>query len=199
VIVDPVFLNTLPKQEIISGYAEMLKHALIDSEDYWKDLKDFDISNVKNTNNLIWKSIEIKNNIVTQDPKDLGTRKVLNFGHTLGHAIESYCLESTSRPTLLHGEAIAIGIVLAAYISSNLVGFDKNKLGYLTTFMVTNFKKQAFNKKEIKSIIGFLKHDKKSKGGSVLFVLLEDFGKTHINKKVSNSLIKEAFNYYMKF
>lgn len=199
VIVDPVFLNTLPKQEIISGYAEMLKHALIDSEDYWKDLQDFDISNVKNTNNLIWKSIEIKNNIVTQDPKDLGTRKVLNFGHTLGHAIESYCLESTSRPTLLHGEAIAIGVVLAAYISSNLVGFDKKKLGYLTTFMVTNFKRQAFNKKEIKSIIGFLKHDKKSKGESVLFVLLEDFGKTHINKKVSNSLIKEAFNYYMKF
>ena len=199
VIVDPVFLNTLPKQEIISGYAEMLKHALIDSEDYWEDLQDFDIFDVKNTSNLIWKSIEIKNNIVTQDPKELGTRKVLNFGHTLGHAIESYCLDNTSRATLLHGEAIAIGIVLATYISSNLVGFDKNKLGYITAFLLTNFKKQTFSKQDIESIIALLKHDKKNKAGTVLFVLLEDFGKTHINKEVSNSLIQKAFNYYMKF
>ena len=115
----------------------MLKHALIDSKDYWEQLQGFDITNLKNTHNLIWKSIEIKNNIVTQDPKELGARKVLNFGHTLGHAIESYCLESKSRPTLLHGEAIAIGIVLATYISSALVGFDKNKLASVTAFILS--------------------------------------------------------------
>lgn len=199
VIVDPTFLNTLPKQEITSGFAEMLKHALIDSKDYWEQLQGFDITNLKNTHNLIWKSIEIKNNIVTQDPKELGARKVLNFGHTLGHAIESYCLESKSRPTLLHGEAVAIGIVLATYISSALVGFDKNKLASVTAFILTNFKKQTFNKQDIESIIALLKHDKKNKAGAVLFVLLEDFGKTHINKEVSNSLIKEAFDYYDTF
>ncbi|MDC1200075.1 3-dehydroquinate synthase [bacterium] len=199
VIVDPTFLNTLPKQETTSGFAEMLKHALIDSKDYWEQLQSFDITNLKNTHNLIWKSIEIKNNIVTQDPTELGARKVLNFGHTLGHAIESYCLESKSRPTLLHGEAVAIGIVLATYISSALVGFDKNKLASVTAFILTSFKKQTFNKQDIKSIITLLKHDKKNKAGAVLFVLLEDFGKTHINKEVSNSLIKEAFDYYKEF
>ena len=199
VIVDPTFLNTLPKHEITSGFAEMLKHALIDSKDYWEQLQGFDSTNLKNTHNLIWKSIEIKNNIVTQDPKELGARKVLNFGHTLGHAIESYCLESKSRPTLLHGEAIAIGIVLATYISSALVGFDKNKLASVTAFILTNFKKQTFNKQDIESIIALLKHDKKNKAGAVLFVLLEGFGKTHINKEVPNSLIKEAFDYYDTF
>ncbi|MDC0342522.1 3-dehydroquinate synthase, partial [Flavobacteriaceae bacterium] len=77
VIVNPTFLNTLPKHEITSGFAEMLKHALIDSKDYWEQLQGFDITNLKNTHNLIWKSIKIKNNIVTQDPKELGARKVL--------------------------------------------------------------------------------------------------------------------------
>jgi 3-dehydroquinate synthase len=199
VIVDPTFLNTLPKQEITSGFAEMLKHALIESEDYWKQLQGFDITNLKNTHNLIWKSINIKNNIVTQDPEELGARKVLNFGHTLGHAIESYCLENKSRPTLVHGEAVAIGIVLATYISSALVGFDKNKLASVTAFILANFKKQTFNKQDIESIIALLKHDKKNKAGAVLFVLLEDFGKSHINKEVSNSLIEEAFDYYDTF
>ena len=199
VIVDPTFLNTLPKQEITSGFAEMLKHALIDSKDYWEQLQGFDSTNLKNTHNLIWKSINIKNKIVTQDPKELGARKVLNFGHTLGHAIESYCLESKSRQTLLHGEAVAIGIVLATYISSTLVGFDKSKLASVTAFMLTSFKKQIFNKQDIESIIALLKHDKKNKAGAILFVLLEDFGKTHINKEVSNSLIKEAFDYYKEF
>ena len=129
----------------------------------------------------------------------MGARKVLNFGHTLGHAIESYCLESKSRPTLLHGEAVAIGIVLATYISSALVGFDKNKLASVTAFILTSFKKQTFNKQDIESIITLLKHDKKNKAGAVLFVLLEDFGKTHINKEVPNSLIEEAFDYYDTF
>ena len=199
VIIDPTFLNTLPKLEITSGFAEMLKHALIDSEDYWEQLQGFDITNLKNTQNLIWKSIEIKNKIVTQDPKELGARKVLNFGHTLGHAIESYCLESKIRPTLVHGEAIAIGIVLATYISSTLVGFDKNKLVSVTAYILASFKKQTFNKQDIESIITLLKHDKKNKAGAVLFVLLETFGKTHINKEVSNTLIKEAFGFYKEF
>ena len=199
VIVDPTFLNTLPKQEITSGFAEMLKHALIDSKDYWEQLQGFDITNLKNTQNLIWKSIEIKNKIVTQDPKELGARKVLNFGHTLGHAIESYCLDNKSRPSLVHGEAIAIGIVLATYISSTLVGFDKNKLVSVTAYILASFKKQTFNKQDIESIITLLKHDKKNKAGAVLFVLLETFGKTHINKEVPNSLIKEAFDYYDTF
>ena len=198
VIVDPVFLNTLPKQEITSGFAEMIKHALIDTQDYWEELQNFDVTNLKSTQNLIWKSIEIKNSIVLQDPNELGLRKVLNFGHTLGHAIESYCLEHKNRTSLLHGEAIAIGIILALYISSVLVGFDKHKLAQVTSFMTANFKGQAFNSQDIASIIALLIHDKKSNAGCVLFVLLEDFGVTKINKKVPNYLIEEAFDFYKK-
>ena len=199
VIVDPVFLNTLPKQEITSGFAEMIKHALIDNQDYWEELQNFDVTNLKSTQNLIWKSIEIKNSIVLQDPNELGNRKVLNFGHTLGHAIESYYLENNNRPSLLHGEAIAIGIILALYISSALVSFDKNKLALVTSFITANFKRQAFNTTDIASIIALLIHDKKSNAGTVLFVLLEDFGVTQINKEVPNSLIEEAFDFYNKF
>ena len=121
------------------------------------------------------------------------------FGNTIVNGIESYCLDNKSRPSLVHGEAIAIGIVLATYISSTLVGFDKNKLVSVTAFILASFKKQTFNKQDIESIITLLKHDKKNKAGAVLFVLLETFGKTHINKEVSNTLVNEAFDFYKEF
>jgi 3-dehydroquinate synthase len=177
----------------------MLKHGLIRSENYWNEVQEFDINNPQSTEDLIWKSIEIKNAIVLEDPKELGIRKLLNFGHTLGHAIESFCLEQKSRNTLLHGEAIAIGIILATYISSELVHFDKNKLASITSVLLKHYPKEEFIKQEIDTIIELLKFDKKNKNGEVLFVLLADFGVYKINKKVPNDLIYSAFEFYKIF
>ncbi len=99
-----------------SGFAEMLKHGLITDESYWSELKG--LTTIKALDPHIYTSIQIKNSIVLQDPNEHNLRKILNFGHTLGHAIESYFLEKDESKALLHGEAIAIGMILEAYLSS---------------------------------------------------------------------------------
>ena len=117
VIVDTQFLSTLPQNEMRSGLAEMLKHGLIFDKKYWDKFKDLKSLNTDNLNELIHQSIEIKNEIVCEDLTENGIRKSLNFGHTLGHAIESYFLENDSKTSLLHGEAIAVGMILESFIS----------------------------------------------------------------------------------
>jgi 3-dehydroquinate synthase len=117
VLVDTVYLNTLPQNEMRSGLAEMLKHGLIADANYWGEFKDLSQSDFADFDVLIHRSIEIKNEIVTQDSTENGIRKALNFGHTLGHAIESYFLENENKNSLLHGEAIAVGMILESYIS----------------------------------------------------------------------------------
>ena len=109
VLVDPSFLETLPKEEMRSGLAEMLKHGLIKNADYWNRLCDLKALNISDLEGLIHESITLKNEVVKRDPNEQGERKQLNYGHTLGHAIESYCLDNDALKTLLHGEAIAAG------------------------------------------------------------------------------------------
>ena len=199
VIVDTEFLKTLPKAELISGYAEMLKHGLIHSEEYWKKATLFDISNISEAKGIIWDSIVIKNKVVTEDPFENGLRKTLNYGHTLGHAIESYLLEHSSKPALLHGEAIAIGMILATFISSELISFPKSKLENITRTILQNFPKTNFNNNDIEAIIKLLIYDKKNEHGKVLFVLLCDIGKHKTDCEVSNALILKSFEYYKNF
>ncbi len=199
VLIDTKFLKTLPKNELISGYAEMLKHGLIYGEDYWSRIKNIDFSDSAEFDSLIRDSIEIKENIVAKDPHEKNLRKTLNYGHTLGHAIESYCLENPSRKNLLHGEAIAIGMILATYISSEMANFPKEKLTEVTTILTQHFPKQSFDKKDIEAIIKLLVFDKKNRNGKVLFVLLEDFGTPKIDVVVNKELIFKAFDYYKNF
>jgi 3-dehydroquinate synthase len=199
VIIDTQFLKTLPPEEITSGFAEMLKHGLITSEGYWNRVARFDISNEIDAAKLIWESVEIKNKVVAKDPFEKGLRKTLNFGHTLGHAIESYCLTSEEKKSLLHGEAVAIGMILAAYISSELIGFPKEKLQDVTETIMKHFNKISFSRKEIDAVISLLKYDKKNANGKVYFVLLKDIGDLKINCDVPNNLLFKAFDYYEKF
>lgn len=193
------FLETLPKAEITSGYAEMLKHGLIASEAYWNSLKDFSVSDATSAENFIWESIEIKNKVVMKDPTEKELRKTLNYGHTLGHAIESYCLENQTKETLLHGEAIAIGMVLANYLSAELKGFPKEKLEQTTATFLSIYKRYSFTEKDIEQVIHLLKFDKKNTNGKVNFVLLSDFNKYSIDQQVDNELIRKAFKFYKKF
>ncbi len=199
VLVFVKFLKTLPKEQITSGYAEMLKHGLIASEEYWNDLRDFDVTNEISTENFIWQSIEIKNEVVTKDPTEKSIRKTLNYGHTLGHAIESYTLENSEKQTLLHGEAIAIGMILANYLSAALKNFPEKKLQETTKTLLSIYKRYDFSENDIEQIIQLLKFDKKNSHGNVNFVLLEDFNSYVIDQQVANELIRNAFNFYKNF
>ena len=195
VLIDTKFLDTLPKNQLHSGLTEMLKHGLISSDLYWKKMVDYS-NTPDNLNNLIYDSVVIKNKVVTEDPKETGLRKTLNYGHTLGHAIESYCLETNDKPTLLHGEAIGIGLILETFISYKQLNFPERKLHQVKETVLKLFPKITFDQTDIHQIIDLLKFDKKNTHGQVNFVLLEDIGKHQLDCQVSHELIKAAFDYY---
>ncbi|MEQ5791678.1 3-dehydroquinate synthase [Muricauda sp. NFXS6] len=193
VLIFPEFLNTLDSRQTKSGYAEMLKHGLIQDEAYWNDL--LDKSNFTDAS-CIQKSIAIKNKVVLQDPTEQGLRKILNFGHTLGHAIESYCLENEDKKTLLHGEAIAVGMILEGYLSHELRGLSKLAVDEIKKGFLKHFEKVDFTEDDIANILRLLKYDKKNSHGNVNFVLLQAIGDAVTDIKVPEELFPKAFAFY---
>ncbi|WP_442845669.1 3-dehydroquinate synthase [Leeuwenhoekiella sp. H156] len=196
VLVDPYFLGTLPLEELRSGYAEMLKHGLIHSQSYWDAVKDYDYTSFETLGDLIRQSVAIKNEVVLEDPYEQNIRKSLNYGHTLGHAIESYFMEEESKTRLLHGEAIAIGMILANFLSQEIAGLDASVCDNSSKVILNYYKKVAFEDRDIEAIIRLLKYDKKNSHGTVYFVLLQEIGNPVLNQEVSNELIYKAFDYY---
>ncbi len=194
--VDTSFLSTLPQNEMVSGFAEMLKHGLIYDKAYWNILTHLENLDVSDLDRLIYDSVVIKNKVVSEDPTEQGLRKILNFGHTLGHAIESYFLDHADKTPLLHGEAIAIGMILEAYLSMKTCGLSIVDFDTITEGILKTFTKVSITKDDQKIIIDLLKHDKKNSHGVIKFVLLEAIGKPKIDCVVSNDLILEAFDYY---
>ena len=196
VLVDTEYLSTLPQNEMRSGLAEMLKHGLIFDIKYWEQFKELNQTDFADFDTLIHRSIEIKNEIVMQDPTENGIRKALNFGHTLGHAIESYFLENDNKKTLLHGEAIAVGMILESYISwqKKLI----SAVEYLEIKNVINavFDTIIFDEKDIKPILDLLIHDKKNEHGKIQFALLNGIGNIKINQEADNELIVKSFADY---
>lgn len=197
VVVDPAYLKTLSKRELLSGFAEVVKHGLISNTDYWEAICAVDPTQTEQLVALIYDSVVFKNKIVKEDPTEQGIRKVLNYGHTLGHAIETYCLEVEDKPALLHGEAIVIGLILETFISVEQLQFPKEELEKLITCVAPHYTKTSFNKKEIEEIIGLMIYDKKNVGGEVNFVLLEGIGAAVLNQQVTNDLIHKAFEFYL--
>lgn len=196
VLIDTQFLNTLPQNEMRSGLAEMLKHGLIFDKTYWDKFKNLKDLNTEDLNVLIHQSIQIKNNIVCEDLTENGIRKSLNFGHTLGHAIESYFLENETKKNLLHGEAVAIGMILESYISKEkdlLSNAEYHEIKYIINDI---FDRIDFSELEIEKIIDLLIYDKKNEFGKVQFALLDGIGKIKINQEVDNALIYKAFEDY---
>jgi len=194
VLIAPDFLGTLEERQLQSGFAEMLKHGLIEDKNYWNTLKTANTLAQRATQ--IHTSVKIKNAIILQDPTEQSIRKVLNFGHTLGHAIESYLLDNPARSSLLHGEAIAVGMILEAYLSFKLTGLSKVELDDIKTVFLKNYKKVTFNDKEITAILELMKYDKKNSHGNINFVLLSTIGITRIDVQVPHDLLLEAFNFY---
>jgi len=196
VIINTAFLNTLPKNHIDSGKAEMFKHGLINSESYWNKFINNGNFAYNEIDALIYDSVLIKKEIVDKDPLEKGLRKSLNFGHTLGHAIESYFLSSDTKTTLLHGEAIGIGMILESYISSKLVGFSDEVCSDVKKLMLETYGKVDITESDINPIIELLKYDKKNEHGNINFVLLEAIGNPKLDCIVDDSLIFEAFSFY---
>ncbi|WP_233901061.1 3-dehydroquinate synthase [Tenacibaculum piscium] len=193
VLLDPEYLQTLCSREIRSGTAEIIKYGMTHDVHLYNEIKNNASLNIVD---LIPRSIEIKNDVVLEDPKEHGVRKALNWGHTIGHGIESYFLESEAKERLTHGEAIAIGIICESYISSKLLGFPADKVADVKNTILTIYGKTPILTDDFLPILNFMKHDKKNIGGEINFVLLEEFEKFKINCKVSNELIQESLKYY---
>lgn len=196
VIVDTQFLSTLPQNEMRSGLAEMLKHGLIFDRKYWDKFKNLKDLQTEDLNSLIHQSIQIKNTIVCEDLTENGIRKALNFGHTLGHAIESYFLENDTKTALLHGEAIAIGIILESYISKEKGLLTNEEFQEIKYIINDIFERSKFTQNDIEKIIELLIFDKKNEFGKVQFALLDGIGKIKINQELDNELIYKAFEDY---
>ena len=198
VLVDVEYLKTLPPNELRSGLAEMLKHGLICDKNYWEQLSEMDKLDPSALQDLIYRSVEIKNQVIKQDPKESGLRKILNFGHTLGHAIESYFLEQPDKTTLLHGEAIAIGMIMESYLSVHLTGLSQEKLEQIKDVFSNYYPSQEISSEELESIIELMRFDKKNNNGKVNFALLKDIAKPIWDINAGNELIHRALEYYKK-
>jgi 3-dehydroquinate synthase len=196
VVVDPHYLETISERELHSGLAEIIKYGITYDITLLNKINNFKKLNISNITSLIHRSIEIKNEVVTEDPKETGIRKILNFGHTLGHAIESYFLVSDSKENLTHGEAIAIGMITAAYISGVLLKFPSENIKTIKQTILTIYKKVRIDSSDYDSIVEFLIHDKKNVGGQVNFVLLTDFEKYKFDCKVETALVTKALDFY---
>lgn len=190
------FLRTLDSKNLFSGYAEMVKHGLISTKKHWASLLQFDFDKIDYTllQGLIAESVEIKREVVTQDPYERGIRKALNLGHTVGHAFESLALER-NKP-LLHGYAVAWGLVCELYLSHTKVGFPSDKLRETIQFIKSSYGVFSFDCKAYERLYEFMTHDKKNEGASINFTLLSDIGDIKINQTATKEEIFEMLDFY---
>lgn len=195
VVVDPIYLKTLPIEEMKSGFSEMIKHSLISDETNWLKIQTCNINNFY-AGECFYRSINIKKDIVISDPNESGLRKILNFGHTIGHAIEAFYLSSNSYKTKTHGECIAIGIVLESFLSMKLRNFSKAKCDKIKNFILSIYDKVNFSEDDKLKIIDLMQFDKKNQNGIINFVLLDDIGSPKFDNKIDINLIVDSFNYY---
>lgn len=196
VLIDTVFLKSLDSANLLSGYAEMLKHGLISTTEHWAELLNFDWNNIdyKKLQTLVGQSVQIKENIVEQDPFEKGIRKALNLGHTVGHAFESLALE-THHP-VLHGYAVAWGMVCELYHSHLKVGFPKDKLRQTIQFIKEHYGVMTFDCKQYDRLYEFMTHDKKNTSGIINFTLMGEIGDIRINQSATKEEIFEMLDFY---
>jgi 3-dehydroquinate synthase len=191
-LVSPVFLKTLPQRELRSGFAEIIKHCLICDKDMWDVIRTRNLQQ-QDWNELIPHSIHFKKSVIESDPREKGLRKILNFGHTVGHAVESFFLDSGNR--IFHGEAIAVGMITEAYIAR-----IKNLLSESELNQITDYLKQIYPHVTLPdqpdTIITLMLQDKKNKGNRILMALTDGIGHAKWDVEVSYAEIEQSLNYY---
>ena len=226
VIINTSFLDTLDAENLCSGYAEMLKHALISDERMWAEHVNFDLSqpDLAELQRMVAESIAVKERIVAEDPHEHGIRKALNFGHTIGHALEEFALQQAggavvstapinqttggavvstapnnqltpkNRP-LLHGYAVAFGLIGELYMSARKAGFPTERLHQTTRFIRENYAQTEFTCNAYPTLLDLMRHDKKNTSGVINFTLLHNIGDIRINQTATDEEICEALDF----
>ncbi len=196
VIIDTRFLKTLDLMNIKSGYAEMLKHGLISDRSMWASLVNYDLENpdLAVLQEMVAASIAVKEKVVENDPHESGIRKALNFGHTLGHAFESLALRR--QKPILHGYAVAYGIIGELYLSATKKSFPTEKMRQTVSFIREHYGKMDIECSDYDNIIELMTHDKKNDSGKINFTLLSDIGEICINQTATKSEIAEMLDFY---
>lgn len=195
VILNTEFLKTIDCENMLSGYAEMLKHGLINERKMWAELLTFDIENpdLKQLQRMVAESVAVKQRIVTEDPTERGIRKALNLGHTIGHAFESFAMRRTP---ILHGYAVAYGIVCELYLSVIKTGFPTDVLHQTVAFIKEHYGKLDITCKDYPELLELMTHDKKNVGNTINFTLLGGIGDIIINQTATKDEIQEALDFY---
>ena len=195
VILDTTFLKTLDTENILSGYAEMLKHGLISNEQMWAELVNFDLrsKNLESLQRMLAESVAVKQRIVTEDPTEQGIRKALNLGHTIGHAFESFALKHSP---ILHGYAVAYGLIGELYLSAVKTGFPTDKMHQTVSFIKEHYGKMTITCDDYPTLLELMTHDKKNMAGTINFTLLGGIGDIRINQTATQEDIYEALDFY---
>ncbi len=195
IFIDPDFLATLNKRELYAGYAEIIKHALIMDSVLWKMISNSSPEEIHLQTEIIERAVFVKSNIVNSDPLEKDIRKILNFGHTIAHAIESYSLANDKTP-VLHGEAVAIGLICETYISTILNGLHEKEANDIYKYISSLFPFYHIDKTAISDILNHIRQDKKNRNGKLNFTLLSEIGKAIIDNDCDDKLIKESIQFY---
>jgi 3-dehydroquinate synthase len=193
VFISNKFLETLDDRQILSGFAEVIKHGLIKDKDLFIRCKAVNLPEIPE--GLVYDSVVIKNSVITEDPTEKGIRKILNFGHTIGHAIEGYSLANDVNP-LLHGEAIAIGMVCEAYLSYKFNNLEKSELDEIVSYLQSIYPSYQLNSAIYPELLDLMKNDKKNEGNKLGFALLRSIGDCDFNKFVEEDAIVESLDFY---
>lgn len=196
VIISTSLFDTLPMEEIKSGFAEMLKHGLLRGRDSFDKLIDYDFNayNEQELLTLLEESVNVKRNIVSQDPHEKGLRRALNLGHTVGHAFESLAMTRTS--PIPHGYAVAWGMIVELVLSHMQLGFDSSSLHRYAQFIYSNYGAFHITCDDYPALISLMQHDKKSQRGEINLTLLRSVGEIKINCEASEDDIKNALDIY---
>ena len=195
VILDTTFLKTLDTQNILSGYAEMLKHGLINDEKMWAGLVNEELSvSHSSFKKMLAESVAVKQRIVTEDPTEQGIRKALNLGHTAGHAFESFALSNNA--PILHGYAVAYGLICELYLSAIKTGFPSEKMHQTVRFIKEHYGKMSITCDDYPTLLELMTHDKKNVAGTINFTLLGGIGDIRINQTATKEDIYEALDFY---
>jgi 3-dehydroquinate synthase len=194
VFISGEFLSTLDDRQMRSGFAEVIKHGLIYDKDLFFKTKAVNLE-TDDLDDIVFRSVEIKNEVITEDPTEKGLRKILNFGHTIGHAVEGYSLIHDADP-LLHGEAIALGMICEAYIAHKINRLSEEDLSEIIRAFDNRFERYTFSESIYPELISLMQNDKKNEGKKLGFALLSEIGKCDYNIYVEEELIKESLDFY---
>jgi 3-dehydroquinate synthase len=195
VAISNTWLETLPERQIKNGFAEIFKHALISSRDEWEGLKNLNDLKNSDISSIIYQSLQVKKRVVEADPFEKGLRKILNFGHTIGHALEAWSLENDEQP-LLHGEAIAAGMIMEAYIGHMVAGLSQADLDDISACLLKFYPYYKLPDNAGSLFWPAMALDKKNAGDKVLSVVLKEIGTPVIDVEITPELLNIAIEYY---